>query len=57
MLSVFDVAKYILDKKSEIPAIKLHKLLYYSQAWHMTWEENILFNLPRNSSWACPEDE
>ena len=44
MVNIFDVSKYILEKKSELPAMKLHKLLYYSQAWHITWEENVLFH-------------
>ena len=30
-VSVFDVATYILDQVSSIPAIKLQKLVYYSR--------------------------
>lgn len=34
--NVFDVAKYILDTVGgEITSMKLQKLCYYSQAWHM----------------------
>ena len=36
MATVFDVAKYILEKKGEMNVWKLHKLCYYSQAWHYT---------------------
>lgn len=43
MASVFDVAKYILEKKGEMTAMKLQKLVYYSQAWHSVWEDDALF--------------
>jgi uncharacterized phage-associated protein len=43
MVNVFDVAEYILAKQGEIPAVKLHKLLYYSQAWSLVWDERPLF--------------
>lgn len=49
--SVFDVAKYIAHKYGEVSAMKLHKLLYYCQAWHMVWFERELF--PENfEAWA-----
>lgn len=41
--SVFDVAKYIAEKTGELSAMKLQKLAYYSQAWHLVWEEEPLF--------------
>jgi uncharacterized phage-associated protein len=44
MANVFDVAKYILEKQGEMTAMKLQKLVYYSQAWHAVWEERPLFN-------------
>ena len=44
MASVFEVAKYILEKHGEMTAMKLQKLVYYSQAWHAVWEEKPLFN-------------
>lgn len=39
-----DVAEYILDKVGEMTAMKLEKLVYYSQAWHLAWTEHVLFN-------------
>ena len=42
--TVFDVAKYILHKMGETVTWKLHKLCYYSQAWHLVWEDEPLFN-------------
>lgn len=43
MLSVLDVAKYILEHVGEITAMKLQKLVYYSQAWSLVWDEAPLF--------------
>ena len=43
MATVFDVAKYILQKKGKMSTWKLQKLCYYSQAWHYTWTETLLF--------------
>jgi len=39
----FDVAAYILQKVGDVSAMKLQKLLYYSQAWSMVWDEKELF--------------
>ncbi len=44
MASAFDVAKYILKKSGPMTAMKLQKLVYYSQAWHTTWREETLFD-------------
>ena len=44
MANVFDVAKYILEKTGEITAMKLQKLVYYSQVWTLVWDEKPLFN-------------
>jgi uncharacterized phage-associated protein len=44
MANVTDVAKYILESLGEITAMKLQKLVYYSQAWNLVWEEKPLFN-------------
>lgn len=41
-----DVASYILNQTGEITAMRLEQLLYYAQAWHMVWEEDLLFNDP-----------
>ena len=43
MASIFDVARYITERKGEMTAMKLQKLMYYSQAWHLVWEEDALF--------------
>lgn len=43
MATVFDVAKYILEKHGKMSTWKLQKLCYYSQAWHYTWTEKPLF--------------
>ncbi len=58
MVSVFDVAKYILEKRGRMSTWKLQKLCYYSQAWHYTWTEKPLFKEDfqawRNGP-VCPE--
>jgi uncharacterized phage-associated protein len=43
MATIFDVAKYITAKTGEVSAMKLQKLMYYSQAWNLVWEEEPLF--------------
>lgn len=43
MANVFDVASYILSTKGEMSAVKLQKLVYYSQAWSLAWDEAELF--------------
>ncbi|WP_437187859.1 Panacea domain-containing protein [Planctomicrobium sp. SH668] len=49
--TVFDVAKYILEKCGLITHMKLQKLCYYSQAWSLVWDEEPLFN-SRIEAWA-----
>jgi uncharacterized phage-associated protein len=44
MANVLDVAAYILEKRGPMTAMKLQKLVYYSQAWHIVWEEEELFD-------------
>ena len=51
MANVFDVAKYILNKQSPMTAMKLQKLVYYSQAWSLVWDETSLFK-NRIEAWA-----
>jgi len=46
MANVFDVAKFILSKQGPMPAMKLHKLIYYCQAWSLVWNEEPLFEEP-----------
>ena len=44
MATAHDVAAYILSKaQTPHSAVKLHKLIYYSQAWSLVWEEHPLF--------------
>lgn len=58
MATVFDVAAYILAQKGEMTAMKLQKLVYYSQAWALVWDEAPLFEEPIEA-WAngpvCPD--
>jgi uncharacterized phage-associated protein len=49
--TVFDVAAYILSKHGEMTAWKLQKLVYYSQAWSLVWDERPLFS-NRIEAWA-----
>lgn len=39
----FDVAAYILQKMGTMTTMKLQKLVYYSQAWSLVWDEKRLF--------------
>ena len=43
MVSVFDVAKYILVNTHSIETGRLHKLVYYCQAWFLSWMGDPLF--------------
>jgi uncharacterized phage-associated protein len=44
MALAVDVAKYILIEIGETSAMKLQKLVYYSQAWSLVWDEAPLFD-------------
>lgn len=50
-VSAFDVAAYILQKIGCCSTMKLHKLLYYCQAWSLVWDEHALFN-EKIEAWA-----
>jgi uncharacterized phage-associated protein len=50
-VSVFSVARYILNRTGPISAMKLQKLVYYAQAWSLVWDESPLFNEPIEA-WA-----
>ena len=56
-MSVRDVAEYILRRRGGMTAMKLQKLVYYSQAWSLVWDERPLFDEPIQA-WAngpvCP---
>jgi uncharacterized phage-associated protein len=49
--NVHDVAAYILSRRSPITAMKLQKLVYYSQAWSLVWHETPLFD-EQIEAWA-----
>jgi uncharacterized phage-associated protein len=63
MANVFDVAEYILTQLAPsggndlLTTWKLQKLVYYSQAWSLVWDEKPLFHEPIEA-WAngpvCP---
>ena len=43
MISVHDIAAYILKKQGTMTTMKLQKLVYYCQAWSLVWDEQPLF--------------
>src|ERR1700744_4322395 len=51
MARVHDVAAYIISKKRPLDAMKLQKLLYYSQAWSLVWDPKPLFSA-KVEAWA-----
>jgi uncharacterized phage-associated protein len=51
MADVKDVASYILSARGPMSAMKLQKLCYYSQAWHLVWEDRALFDA-QVQAWA-----
>lgn len=51
MATAHDVAAYILRRKGEMTAMKLEKLVYYSQAWSLVWDEEPLFE-DRIEAWV-----
>ena len=57
IMSAANVATYILENAGEMTAMKLQKLVYYSQAWSLVWDERPLFD-DRIEAWAngpvCP---
>ena len=58
MVSVNDVAAFILRERQQMTAMKLQKLVYYAQAWSLVWDERPLFS-ERIEAWAngpvCPD--
>ncbi|MFI9380740.1 Panacea domain-containing protein [Kutzneria sp. NPDC052558] len=51
MARAVDVAAYILAERGPMTAMKLQKLVYYCQAWHLVWEEKPLFD-EQIEAWA-----
>ena len=44
MMTVLDVAAYILERQGSMTTMKLQKLVYYCQAWSLVWDERPLFD-------------
>ncbi|MET3946830.1 putative phage-associated protein [Arthrobacter sp. UYCu512] len=44
MADVHNVAAYIVSRLGNMSTMKLQKLCYYSQGWHLAWEGEPLFN-------------
>ena len=57
MATALDVATHILRKQGPMTAMKLQKLVYYSQCWTLVWDSKALFE-DRIEAWAngpaCP---
>ncbi len=51
MCTSLDVAAYILAKRGPLTTIKLQKLVYYTQAWSLVWDEQPLFR-DKIEAWA-----
>lgn len=51
MATVADIAAYIIKKQGRMSAMKLQKLVYYSQAWSLVWDDCPLFSA-RIEAWA-----
>lgn len=43
VVSVYDVAAYVIDKLGPVTTWKLQKLVYYCQAWSLVWDDDALF--------------
>lgn len=51
MVTAFDVAQYILSKYGSMSAMKLQKLVFYSQAWSLVWDDTPIFG-NKIEAWA-----
>lgn len=67
MHTIYDVAQAILQKQGPMTTMKLQKLLYYTQAWSLVWDEAPLFDedfeawangpvYPHMYDWRDPDD-
>ncbi|WP_437576432.1 Panacea domain-containing protein [Sorangium sp. So ce887] len=52
MATAHDVAAYILQQRGQMTAMKLQKLVYYAQAWHMVRADKTLFD-DEIQAWAA----
>lgn len=46
MTSVHNVAAYIVERERNVSTMKLQKLCYYAQGWHLAWQGEPLFSEP-----------
>lgn len=57
-VSVHDVAAYVLEQRGPMTALKLNRLVYYCQAWHLAFHGKPMF-AERYEAWAggpmCPD--
>ncbi|MGD0828083.1 MAG: type II toxin-antitoxin system antitoxin SocA domain-containing protein [Desulfobaccales bacterium] len=51
MPNCYDLASFILRERGEMTTFKLHKLVYYCQAWSLVWDDKPLFP-ERIEAWA-----
>jgi uncharacterized phage-associated protein/8-oxo-dGTP pyrophosphatase MutT (NUDIX family) len=51
MATAHDIAAYLIEKTGPLSPWRLHKLIYYCQAWHLVWERRLLFE-ERIEAWA-----
>lgn len=55
MDNIFDVAEFVIEHSTkedkELSTMRLHKLLYYCQAWHIVFEGEEMFSDPFHA-WA-----
>ena len=51
MATAHDIAAYILKRRGPLSAMKLEKLVYYSQAWSLVWDDHPLFT-DKIEAWA-----
>lgn len=51
MATAVDVGKYILAERGPMSAMKLQKLVYYAQAWHLVFTGDPLYDDPIEA-WA-----
>jgi uncharacterized phage-associated protein len=49
--SIHDLAAYIMREQGSMSPWRLHKLVYYSQAWALVWDDKPLFRA-RIEAWA-----
>ena len=43
MAEIFDVGQYITERIPNVDKLKLYKLCYFSQGWHLAWTGRPLF--------------